>query len=200
MEVDPEVIVVLFVVENRIRVNTPFIEAVDVAWLLADKTSIHCESTDKFLVFQVDQPKVQIAANFLATFACLLVIDEDLHDVLFICFVSLWKLVDRVLLVLDFSLWIIGPNHFEILSIHDLDDWLDQVACAFGNGVDLDQLESLHAWALDLSLVSHLEVLHVPLLAGLRNTTASEEPLPAIIRDGLHEVLCQARVDQKARD
>lgn len=200
VQVDSEVVVVLLVVQNGVRVHSSLVEGVAIVLLFRHETCIHGEAAQQLFVLQVYQAEVQISADYLAAFAGLLVINEDLHHVLLVGFVGLRQLVNRVLFVLHFCLGVVGPNHFKILAIHDLDDGLHQIASRLGDRGDSDQLYSLQAGALDLSLECHFEVLHVPLLAGLRHPTASEEPLPSIICNRVHKVICQARVDQEAGD
>ena len=82
-----EIVIKLFIFENRIRLDTFFIESVFIS-LGANKTSVHCKSTNHLFVFRIDQSKLNISAQF-NTLTSVFIHYVNLHHVVFANFVLL---------------------------------------------------------------------------------------------------------------
>jgi len=81
-----EIIIELFIFQNWIRFDTFFIESVLIG--LANKTSVHCKSTNHLFVFRINKSKLNISTKF-NTLACVFIYYVNLHHVVFTNFVWL---------------------------------------------------------------------------------------------------------------
>jgi len=82
-----EIVIKLFIFENRIRLDSFFIESVFIS-LGANKTCVHCKSTNHLFVFRIDQSKLNISTE-LNTFTSVFINNINLHHVVFANFVLL---------------------------------------------------------------------------------------------------------------
>ena len=82
-----EIVIKLFIFENRIRLDSFFIESVFIS-LGANKTCVHCKSTNHLFVFRIDQSKLNISTQ-LNTFTSVFINNINLHHVVFANFVLL---------------------------------------------------------------------------------------------------------------
>jgi hypothetical protein len=82
-----EIIIELFIFQNWIRFHTFFIESVLIG-LGANKTSVHCKSTNHLFVFRINKSELNISAKF-NTLTCVFIYYVNLHHVVFTNFVCL---------------------------------------------------------------------------------------------------------------
>lgn len=104
-----EIVIKLFIFENWIRFDSFFIESVFIS-LGANKTSVHCKSTNHLFVFRIYQSKLNISTQ-LNTLTSVFIHNINLHHVVFPNFVLLQNWRSRFLLSFGvFVIRIICPN------------------------------------------------------------------------------------------
>ena len=82
-----EIVIKLFIFQNWIRFDSFFIESVFIS-LGANKTCVHCKSTNHLFVFRIDQSKLNISTQ-LNTLTSVFIHYVNLHHVVFPNFVLL---------------------------------------------------------------------------------------------------------------
>jgi len=111
--------------------------------------------------------------------------------------VDIWA---HLLAVLPLVVGVVCPNHFESLTIHNLYAWPNFFSSIRRNSVNFDSLKLLETWAPNVSLQGMLEVLHVALLWGLRNSSPCLEPFPAVVSYGINKIVCKPRINKETRN